>query len=70
MLVMEEKIFKEIILSISPYTISVRGDGPRMYFLRVHRTETDFLTSAGLAAAITRHIITLSKLRAAVEEAV
>ena len=67
---MAGSILRETILTIGPFTIKIIGDdGPRIYFFRVHSMETDFSTSAGLAAVISSHIVALKKLREAVEEA-
>jgi len=65
---MGDKIFKEEIFTIGPFSLKVLGDGPRTYFFRVHSTEKDFSTSAGLVAELSRHIESLRKLREAVEE--
>jgi len=65
---MDGKIFRETIFSINPYKISIIGDDPRTYFLKVYNTETDG-SKREIVSEINCHIKNLRKLREAVEEA-
>jgi len=66
---MASKILRETILTIGPFTLRIIGsDGPRTYFFRVQSSQTDFSTSAGLAAEISNLIVALKQLREFVEE--
>jgi len=65
---MGDQIFKELILTIEPYTLSILGAEPTHYFFRVHGTVTDYSSVSEILAELTRHILALKKLRDAVED--